>query len=307
MKICWIGTSYFSMAEVNDERGVPKDFVYYIAQRHDSHNFLNLSIPGVGMDHFPVRLEYALEEECTHFFIELAGGLRKNFISSVSDRVPHLKYLRIQEYEQGKRTFVKDEKQQLLLDSWTAGLDDNEMRETFISTDFPYMHDSNFWDMTRKFSLMIDSRFNRCQWIHNCINIQARLESLGKKVIFYEWGMNTTHRKSVTIPNTRTGKQVFTTCCPSADKVYSQLNILSDPWPLEIKWMLHDEVITTGDVDVLIEQFLPESDPREQYFFEKINEWQRTNYYDGSHLNDEGLRKYSSTFDQIIWDWENDK
>ena len=32
-------------------------------------------------------------------------------------------------------------------------------------------------------------------------------------------------------------------------------------------------------------------DSLEQYFFEKINEWQRTNYYDGSHLNDEGLRK----------------
>ena len=38
---------------------------------------------------------------------------------------------------------------------------------------------------------------------------------------------------------------------------------------VRIKWMLHDEVITTGDVDVLIEQFLKEEDPREQYFFRK--------------------------------------
>ena len=40
MKICWIGTSYFPMAEAHDERGVPKDFVYYIAQRLDSLTFL---------------------------------------------------------------------------------------------------------------------------------------------------------------------------------------------------------------------------------------------------------------------------
>jgi len=305
MKICWIGTSYFSMGEANDETGTPKDFVYYIAQRHPNHNFLNLSIPGVGMDHFPVRVEYALEKECTHFFIEITGGLRKNFISSVSDRVPHPKFLRVQEYEKGKRTFVMDEKQQLLLDSFTAGLDNNELRETFIETDFPFMHDSSFWDMTRKFSLMIDDRFNRCQHIHNALNIQARLESLGKKVLFYEWGMNSSHRKSKTQNNKKTGKQVFTVCCPSADRAYSQLNIFSDPWPLEVKWMVQDEVVKHSDIDVLIEQFLPEEDPREQYFLVKNNEWTKANYYDGTHLNDEGLRKYSSTFDQVIWDWEN--
>jgi len=307
MKICWIGTSYFSMGQAYDERGVEKDFVYYIAQRHPKHQFLNLSIPGVGMDHFPVRLEAALAQDCTHFFIELPGGLRKNFVSSVEETVPHPRYLRIHEYENGQRTYVQVPKDQLLLDEWMAQLDHEELSKLFARTTFPYIHDKSFWDMIKKFALMIDNRFNRCQWIHNCINIQARLESLGKTVMFYEWGMNNSHNKSQTHTNTKTGKQVFNSCCPSASKVYSQLNILSDPWPLEIKWMLHDEVITTGDVDCLIEKYLPEEDPREQNFREKMNEWQRTNYYDGSHLNDEGLRKFSSTFDQIIWDWENDK
>ena len=120
MKICWIGTSYFSMAQAYDERGIEKDFVYYIAQRNPKHQFLNLSIPGVGMDHFPVRLEHGIAQDCTHFFIELPGGLRKNFISSVEETVPHPRYLRIHEYENGQRTYVQNNKDQLLLDEWMA-------------------------------------------------------------------------------------------------------------------------------------------------------------------------------------------
>ena len=51
------------------------------------------------------------------------------------------------------------------------------------------MHDDNFWDMLKKLSVMIDERFKRCEWIHNALNIQTRLESEGKKVLFYEWDM----------------------------------------------------------------------------------------------------------------------
>ena len=82
---------------------------------------------------------------------------------------------------------------------------------------------------------------------------------------------------------------------------------MSDPWPFEVKCLRQDELITTQELDGLIGSFMKETDPREQYFAKQIDLWQKQNYYDGSHLNDEALRKYSSTFDQVIWDWENGK
>ena len=102
MKICWIGTSYFSMGELSDSKGVDIDFIWHIAKRHPTHEHLNLSIPGIGMNYVPYRIEYALEEGATHFIIELPNGLRQNFISSMSKNEAHRKYLRIQEYKNGE-------------------------------------------------------------------------------------------------------------------------------------------------------------------------------------------------------------
>ena len=304
MKICWISTSYLSMGEKQDNKGVDLDFVYYIAQRHPNHKHLNLSIPGMGMNYLPFRLEYALEEGATHFILELPNGLRQNFISSVSTNVAHRKFLRIQEYENGKRTFVKDHERQFYIDNFLAGCDDKRLEELMAGANFPYMHDTHFWDMIRKFSLMADDKFKRCEWIHNAYNIQERLENEGKKVMWFEWGMASTYKKSTTV-DSRNGKQVFSQCCPGATNSYARLNMMSDPWPLEIKWCLQDGMFTKQDVDATVGHFIDEQDAREQLFAKQIDAWQNLNYYDGSHLSDEALKKYSSTFDPVIWEWEN--
>ena len=306
MKICWIGTSYFSMGELSDNKGVDIDWVYYIAKRHPTHEHLNLSIPGMGMNYVPYRLDYGLEEGATHFIIELPNGLRQNFISSMSKNEAHRKYLRIQEYKNGERVFVKEEKRQFYIDNFLANCDDEQLKMLMAESDFPFMHDKTFWDMIRKFSLMADDKFKRCEWIHNAYNIQKRLEAEGKKVMWIEWGMASTFKKAVTMESSD-GKQVFSQCCTGADNSYKKLHLMSDPWPFEVKCLLQDGLITKQELDGTVGSFLKETDPREQHFAKQIDLWQNQNYYDGSHLNDEALRKYSSTFDQVIWDWENGK
>ena len=82
---------------------------------------------------------------------------------------------------------------------------------------------------------------------------------------------------------------------------------MSDPWPLTIKWAVQDGYLTQQQIDATISPNSKETDPQEIEFATKKKEWEDKNYYDGSHLNDEALRKYSSTFDQVIWDWENGK
>lgn len=306
MKICWVGTSYFSMGEKVDDRGTEIDFVKYIAERHHTHEHLNLSIPGMGFNYTPTRIEYGIEQDCTHFILELPNGLRQNFISEMSKSEPHRKYLRVHEYKNGVRTFEREHKRQFYLDSFLAGCDDHKLRTLMLHSDFPFMHDSNFWDMVRKFSLMIDEKFKRCEWIHNALNVQTRLESEGKKVIFYEWDMGSTTKKGATQDSIH-GKQLFTQCCVGADNCYKKLNLMSDPWPLTIKWAVQDGYLTQQQIDATISPNSKETDPQEIEFATKKKEWEDKNYYDGSHLNDEALRKYSSTFDQVIWDWENGK
>ena len=305
MKICWIGTSYFSMGELSDSKGVDIDFIWHIAKRHPTHEHLNLSIPGIGMNYVPYRIEYALEEGATHFIIELPNGLRQNFISSMSKNEAHRKYLRIQEYKNGERVFVKDEKRQFYLDSFLANCDDERLKMLMAESDFPFMHDKTFLDMVRKFSLMIDDKFKRCEWIHNAFNIQERLEKEGKKVMWFEWGMTSTMKKSVTMES-RDGKQTFSQCCPGADNSYKKLHMMSDPWPLGIKWLLQDELITKQELDKTVGTFLEETHPSEVWFANQYDVWEKSNTYDGSHLCDASLKKYSSTFDQTIWDWENE-
>ena len=306
MKICWIGTSYMSMGEAVSDEDIPIDFVNYIAQRHPSHEHLNLSIPGMGFNYTPNRIEYALQKGYTHFIMELPNGLRQNFISSVHKEKPHGLYLKIQEYKNGKQVYVKDQKPQLYLDTWLSRCDNRKLKDIFLETDFPFMHDDNFWDMLKKLSVMIDERFKRCEWIHSALNIQTRLESEGKKVLFYEWDMCSTSKKGTTQDNIH-GKQVFTQCCKSSDSVYRRLNMMSDPWPLTIKWAIQDGYLAQQRVNELIKPGLDEESREEIEYSKEYKRWQENNYYDGSHLNDEALRKYSSTFDQVIWDWENGK
>ena len=147
----------------------------------------------------------------------------------MSKNEPHRKYLRIQEYKNGERVFVKEEKRQFYIDSFLAGCDDKRLEELMAGSDFPFMHDKSFWDMIRKFSLMADDKFKRCEWIHNAYNIQKRLETEGKKVMWFEWGMTSTMKKAVTMES-RDGKQVFSQCCTGADNTYYfHQEILPDP------------------------------------------------------------------------------
>ena len=141
--------------------------------------------------------------------MELPNGLRQNFISSVHKEKPHGLYFKIQEYKNGKRTFEREHKRQFYLDGFLARCDNRKLKDIFLETDFPFMHDDNFWDMLKKLSVMIDERFKRCEWIHSALNIQTRLESEGKKVLFYEWDMCSTSKKGTTQDNIH-GKQVFT-------------------------------------------------------------------------------------------------
>ena len=82
---------------------------------------------------------------------------------------------------------------------------------------------------------------------------------------------------------------------------------MSDPWPLTIKWAIQDGYLAQQRVNELIKPGLDEESREEIEYSKEYKRWQENNYYDGSHLNDEALRKYSSTFDQVIWDWENGK
>ena len=306
MKLCWIGTSYMSMGEAKDSRDTELDFVNYIAKRHPTHEHLNLSIPAIGFNYVPFRIEYALEQGYTHFIIELPDGLRQNFISSVSKNEPHRKYLRIHEYKNGERVFEREHKKQFHVDNFLAGCDNETLKRMFVETDFPFMHDNNFWDMIRKFSLMLDEKFKRCEWIHNAYNIQTRLENEGVKVKWYEWSMTSTTKKGTT-QTSKHGNQLFVQCCTGADTCYKKLNMMSDPWPLTLKWAVQDGYLTQQQIDATISESSKETDPAEVSFAEGYSRWQKENYYDGSHLNDEALRKYSSSFDQVIWDWENGK
>ena len=94
----------------------------------------------MGFNYTPTRLEYGIEQDCTHFILELPNGLRQNFISKCQRANPHRKYLRVHEYKNGVRTFEREHKRQFYLDSFLAGCDDPKLRTLMLRfSDFPFI------------------------------------------------------------------------------------------------------------------------------------------------------------------------
>ena len=100
--ICFIGTSFFSMGQTNGPMGAEVDLVDFIAKRHKQHKFINLSIPGVGFNFTPNRVNYALNNfDPDLFIIELTTGVRNNVISRENNKTNFSRYYRVKEIQNG--------------------------------------------------------------------------------------------------------------------------------------------------------------------------------------------------------------
>tara|TARA_A100001011_G_scaffold391827_1_gene478104 strand:+ start:2941 stop:3861 length:921 start_codon:yes stop_codon:yes gene_type:complete len=300
--VCFIGTSFFSMGQSKGPMGAELDFVDFIAKRHKDHKFINLSIPGVGFNFTPNRVNYALNNfDPDLFIIELTTGVRNNVISTENNRTNHSRYYRVKEIQKGILTHFQREQDQFIMDGSLAQIPDKELEEHLLQRGFVSGSDDPKLDSFKRIISFIDPKFTRGQWINMAGFIQDSLLAKGKKVIFVEWQIG--GQRINLLQKGYKNKDVFYQSCEESSEVFKKLITLSTPWPLSCMWAVEEGFLTKQELDSLIGMDKNELDKMKS--IEAIEQWRDATSYDGTHLSDEYLRKYSATFDQILWDFKN--
>ena len=299
MKVCFVGSSYFSLSEKHQQ-----DFVYHIAKRHPQHEFVNMSVPGAGWDTTASRVDYSLlnhNPDC--FIIEISSGMRWVCSSIIYQDEPHEGRYRIQEYKNGKR-FNSDmpSVDMLLLDTFQLRRTHKEFMTSAFKSGFDIPEE--LVEKLFKFIGMIDGKHHQCHIISECRMLQRYLEAQGKKVMFVEYERTNSHNFK---PQQTDKGEKMIACCDVSNDAYKELNLFNTTYPLLENWMVQDEVIEKKTLDEIFSynaKFGPnELSPGEQELEKAYKVFKGNNYYDKHHLNDEALKKFSSTFDELFERW----